>query len=76
MLVETLERNYGHHHPTYMQEAARAIGYGHGGAFRWPSEIRRGQNQEKSFDLNGGSGRPAGPESGLPRFRCSLVCQE
>jgi integrase len=30
MSVETLERNYGHHHPTYMQEAARAIGYGHG----------------------------------------------
>jgi hypothetical protein len=27
---ETLERNYGHHHPTYMQEAARAIGYGRG----------------------------------------------
>jgi hypothetical protein len=30
MSVETLERNYGHHHPTYMQEAARAIGYGRG----------------------------------------------
>jgi integrase len=30
MSVETLERNYGHHHPNYMQEAARAIGYGHG----------------------------------------------
>jgi integrase len=28
--VETLERNYGHHHPTYIREAARAIGYGHG----------------------------------------------
>jgi hypothetical protein len=30
MSVETLERNYGHHHPSYMQEAARAIGYGRG----------------------------------------------
>jgi hypothetical protein len=30
MSVETIERNYGHHHPTYMQEAARAIGYEHG----------------------------------------------
>lgn len=30
MSVETLERNYGHHHPNYMQEAARAIGYGRG----------------------------------------------
>ena len=30
MSVETLERNYGHHQPTYMQEAARAIGYGRG----------------------------------------------
>jgi integrase len=30
MSVETLERTYGHHHPAYMQEAARAIGYGRG----------------------------------------------
>jgi ribosome biogenesis protein Tsr3 len=28
MSVETLERNYGHHRPDYLQHAARAIGYG------------------------------------------------
>jgi integrase len=30
MSVETLERTYGHHHPDYMQQAARAIGYRQG----------------------------------------------
>jgi integrase len=30
MSVKTLERNYGHHHPDYMQQAARAIGYRQG----------------------------------------------
>lgn len=28
MTVETLERNYGHHHPDYMQDAAKALSRG------------------------------------------------
>lgn len=28
MTVETLERNYGHHHPDYMQDAANALSTG------------------------------------------------
>jgi hypothetical protein len=27
MSVETLERNYGHHHPDHLRRAAHAIGY-------------------------------------------------
>ena len=75
MTTETLERNYGHHHPDYMKDAADALSRGRTGRlnrwpFRWSNEVRFGKSCAKPLEfLVGVAGfEPATPSS---RTKCA-----
>jgi integrase len=54
MTVQQLERDYGHHHPDYQQEAVAALGGQHGARNPVNKERRSGAVVTKMIDISNG----------------------